>query len=105
MHYGEGAYAETEREIQALLGVAREPLAPLRPEDAPDALVAVQTEDQPGAYSGPYEAGGVWAVVEGAGALRSTACLVAINEPGCFPLLEHARHTAGDARARGRAPA
>ena len=27
MHYGEGAYAETEREIQALLGVEREPLA------------------------------------------------------------------------------
>ena len=35
MHYGEGLYEETEREIQALLGVEREPLAPLRPEDAP----------------------------------------------------------------------
>ena len=58
LHYGEGAYAETEREIQALLGVAREPVAPVRPEDDPDALVAVQTEDQPGAYCGPYEAGG-----------------------------------------------
>ena len=33
MHYGEGAYEETEREIQALLGVEREPVAPLRPED------------------------------------------------------------------------
>ena len=61
---------ETELEIQELLGVAREPLAPLRPEDAPDALIVVQTEDQPGAYSGPYEAGGVWAVVEGSGVLR-----------------------------------
>ena len=61
---------ETELEIQALLGVSREPLAPMRPEDAPDALIAPQTEDQPGAYSGPYEAGGVWAVVEGAGVLR-----------------------------------
>ena len=28
LHYGEGAYAETELEIQALLGVEREPLAP-----------------------------------------------------------------------------
>ena len=27
MHYGEGAYAETEREIQGLLGVEREPVA------------------------------------------------------------------------------
>src|SRR3954470_24000118 len=32
MHYGEGAYAETEREIQALLGVEREPVEPVRPE-------------------------------------------------------------------------
>src|SRR3954471_6689989 len=56
MHYGEGAYAETELEIQALLGVEREPLAPLRPEDAPDALIAAQSQDVMGPYSGPYEA-------------------------------------------------
>jgi hypothetical protein len=37
-HYGEGAYAETEREIQALLGVERDVLAPLRPEDAEGVL-------------------------------------------------------------------
>ncbi len=42
-HYGEGAYAETELAIQELLGVEREPLAPLRPEDAPGALLAPQT--------------------------------------------------------------
>ena len=29
---------------------------PLRPEDAPDGCSPAQTEDQPGAYSGPYEA-------------------------------------------------
>ena len=57
MHYGEGAYEETEREIQALLGVEREPLAPLRPEDAPDALIAAQTEDVSGPYSGPVRGG------------------------------------------------
>ena len=34
LHYGEGAYQETEREIQALLGVERPLLEPLRPEDA-----------------------------------------------------------------------
>src|SRR5262249_12603080 len=60
LHYGEGAYAQTEREIQLLLGVPeRASVAPVRPEDAPDALLAAQIEDQPGAYSGPYEAGGV----------------------------------------------
>ena len=35
MHYGEGAYDETEREIQELLGVERELVAPVRPEDEP----------------------------------------------------------------------
>src|SRR4051794_2757494 len=69
LHYGEGAYLETELEIQELLGVTREPLAPLRPEEAADALLEPQTEDQPGAYCGPYEAGGVWVVVEGSGEL------------------------------------
>jgi hypothetical protein len=96
LHYGEGAYAETEREIQALLGVTGDVLAPLRPEDAPDALLAAQTADQPGAYSGPYEAGGVWAVVDGAGWLHVNGTVVEVREPGCFPLLEHPRHTAGE---------
>jgi hypothetical protein len=95
LHYGEGAYVETELEIQALLGVEREPLAPLRPEEAPDALIVPQTEDQPGAYSGPYEAGGVWAVVEGSGELLVNGRSVAVTEPGCFPLIEHPVHTAG----------
>ena len=70
MHYGEGAYAETEREIQALLGLEREPLAPVRPEDDPGRAAARPDRDQPGAYSGPYEAGGVWAVLDGAGRAR-----------------------------------
>src|SRR3954453_5778215 len=66
-HYGEGAYAETERAIQELLGDDREPVAPVHPEDDPDALIAVPTPDQPGAYSGPYEAGTVWAILGGPG--------------------------------------
>src|SRR4051794_2225143 len=95
-HYGEGAYVETELEIQALLGVSREPLAPIHPEDAPEALLAAQTADQPGAYSGPYEAGGVWAVVSGVGTLEVNGRDVDVREPGCVPLLEHERHTAGE---------
>jgi hypothetical protein len=95
MHYGEGAYVETEREIQALLGLDGDTVAPVRPEDAPDALIAPQTNDQPGAYSGPYEAGGVWIVVEGAGVVRANGRELVVTEPGCFPVLEHPRHTAG----------
>ena len=94
LHYGEGAYDETEREIQALLGVDAEPLAPLRPEDAPGLLLPAQTEDQPGAYSGPYEAGAVWAVLEGTGDVTANGRTIAVTEPGCFPLVEHRHHTA-----------
>jgi thiol-disulfide isomerase/thioredoxin len=96
MHYGEGAYAETEREIQALLGVEREVLAPLRPEDAEGVLLPAQTADQPGAYSGPYEAAGVWAVLEGAGTVRANGREIAVDTPGAYPLVEHERHTRGE---------
>ena len=94
-HYGEGAYDETERAIAELLGVEPEPIAPLRPEDAPGAALAPQTADQPGAYSGPYEAGGVWAVVSGRGELVANGRAFAVDAPGCLPVVEHARHTAG----------
>ncbi|MEY2442749.1 MAG: hypothetical protein QOJ46_2175 [bacterium] len=103
MHYGEGAYDETEREICELLGEPAEPLAPVRPEDEPGALLAVQTAEQPGAWSGSYEAGGVWAVLErtappGAPAprIRANGREIAIAHSGCFALVEHERHTAGE---------
>src|SRR5450432_3572186 len=46
-HYGEGGYADTEAAIQELLGVERDPVEPLRPEDEPDATLAAQSEDVP----------------------------------------------------------
>jgi thiol-disulfide isomerase/thioredoxin len=95
MHYGEGAYGETEREIQALLGLERELVEPLRPEDAEDVLLPAQTADQPGAYSGPYEAGGAWAVLEGSGEVVANGRTFAVAAPGCHPLVEHPHHTAG----------
>jgi hypothetical protein len=100
-HYGEGAYAESELAIQELLGVRREPLEPLRAEDAPDALLVAQTRDQQGPYSGPYEAGGVWAVLDGAGTVTVNGGDAAgghtleIAQPGAYPLLEHDSHTVG----------
>jgi hypothetical protein len=51
IHYGEGAYRETELVIQGLLLEIEpdldlpEPLEPLRPEDEPGALMAPQTAD------------------------------------------------------------
>ncbi len=104
-HYGEGAYEETELAIQELLGVERELLAPLRAEDAPGAALAPPTADQPGAYCGPYEAGGVWAVLDGAGTITVTAgeCEareLAVAQAGAYPLLEHERHTSGTLELR-----
>jgi hypothetical protein len=95
LHYGEGDYDVTEREIQALLGVERALLDPLRPEDAPGARLPAQTADQPGPYSGPYEAGGVWAVVDGAGELRANGRAIAVAGPGAVALVEHPQHTEG----------
>jgi thiol-disulfide isomerase/thioredoxin len=95
MHYGEGAYQETEREIQELLGIEQDVVPPVRPEDEPGVLLPAQTEDQPGAYSGPYEAGGVWAVLEGDGEVVAGDRTIAVSEPGCFELVAHPHHTAG----------
>ncbi|MFZ1926683.1 MAG: DipZ protein [Solirubrobacteraceae bacterium] len=104
-HYGEGAYVETELAIQELLGVEREPLEPLRPEDAIDAQLLPQTAEQAGAWSGPYEAGSVWAVLDGSGTVTvSTAGseeapaeekTLGVEFPGAYKLVEHERHTQG----------
>ena len=95
LHYGEGAYEETESEIGALLGIAVEPLAPVRPEDAPDAVLPAQTADQRGLYSGPYEAGGVHLVCTGNGAVRWGEAVVAVDGCGVYTLAEHPHHTVG----------
>lgn len=94
-HLGEGGYADAELAIQQLLGIEREPLAPVRPEDAPGVLLQAQTEDQPGPYSGPYEAGGVWAVLSGTGSVTANGTEIVVEHPGAFSLVEHDRHTAG----------
>jgi len=102
-HFGEGGYAETERAIQELLGAEREPLAPVRPEDAPDATLAVQSDDVAGVYSGPYEAGEVWAVLEprkdapaSARVARANGIELTIEHPGAYRLIAHEVSTAGE---------
>jgi thiol-disulfide isomerase/thioredoxin len=111
-HYGEGGYLETELAIQELLDVEREPLASLRPEDAPDALLSRQSEEREGAWSGTYEAGDVWGVFALSGEhpegtrhagspVRGQAGVVTVNEditiaveyPGAYKLVEHPCHT------------
>jgi hypothetical protein len=95
-HYGEGGYEETERAIQELLGIEAPLVAPFRPEEAPDAVLTPQTDDVEGLYSGPYEAGGVWAVLDGRGTVTAYGRTITVDHPGCYELIAHARSTQGD---------
>jgi hypothetical protein len=95
-HYGPGAYADTELAIQELLGAEGEPvLAPLRPEDDLEAVIVVPTPEQAGAYCGPYQAGGVWAVLSGTGSVTANGRTLSVDGIGAYPLLEHERHSEG----------
>jgi hypothetical protein len=67
----------------------------VHPEDDPDAEIVAQTPDQPGAYSGPYAAGAVWAVVEGAGVLEVGGAAVTVDGPGALRVVAHPHHTEG----------
>ena len=101
-HFGEGAYDESELAIQHLLAIEREPLAPLRAEDASGCTLAPPTPEQPGAFGGRYEAGGVWAVLDGCGVVRARDELsgasveLAVAAPGAYALIEHERHAVGE---------
>jgi hypothetical protein len=95
-HYGEGGYEETERAIQELLEVDQPLVAPFRPEEVADARLEEQTDDVEGPYSGPYVAGGVWAVLDGSGTVTANLRTIAVEHPGCYQLIAHARSTAGE---------
>ena len=88
-HFGEGAYVETELAIQELLGLDREPLPALHPEDEPSARIVVPTADRPGPYSGPYVAGTVWAILDGRGEVRANGRPIAVEHPGAYVLVSH----------------
>lgn len=95
-HYGEGGYADTELAIQELLGIERPLLDPLRPEEAPGARLEPQSDDVEGPYSGPYRAGGVWAVLDGAGTVTANGRTIAVDRPGAYELIMHERSTTGE---------
>jgi hypothetical protein len=121
VHFGEGEYLETEiaiqeelREIDALQ-LLPEPMAPLRPTDAPGARVmAPSPELFPGgswerAWTAgedgeevalDYQAGGVYTTVEGSGELLAEIDgewgepIPAGPSPGLLRIAEHPRHEA-----------
>ena len=117
-HFGEGEYLATEEAVQDELRALNplsdlpEPMEPLRPTDAPGALVAPPSEEVfPGGGPGEpwspgdddnaldldYAAGGAYAAVDGLGSLSvsvdgEAARAVSVREPGLVALAEHARH-------------
>jgi hypothetical protein len=94
-HYGEGAYEETELAIQELLGLEADTVAPQRPEEVGGALLLPPTDQVDGPYSGPYEAGGVWAVLDGRGTVTVNGVAVPVDHPGAYELIRHEQSTAG----------
>jgi hypothetical protein len=113
-HFGEGEYRSTEEAVQIelreldALRFLPEPMAPLRPSDAPGALVMPPTEELfPGGsweqpWSGDelkidYEAAAVYATVEGEGKLRvaindNAPRQLQIDKPGLYKLADHGSH-------------
>jgi thiol-disulfide isomerase/thioredoxin len=95
VHFGEGGYHETEAAIQELLGIdGVDPVPYIHPEDDPDARIVVPTADVEGPYSGPYEAGAVWAVLEGPGQISVNGLPHPVDYTGAHLLVEHEHHGA-----------
>jgi hypothetical protein len=107
-HFGEGEYRGSEEAIQAelreldALQSLPEPMEPLRPSDAPGALVMPPTEElfpEDGVLEIDYEAGGAYATVEGQGTLTVTLNdndphRLQIDGARLYKLTSHERHEA-----------
>jgi hypothetical protein len=108
-HFGEGDYRATEEAIQAelreqdALQALPEPMAPLRPTDAPGAKVIPPTPElfPEGNVKLSYEAGGVHTTVEGEGEIAieldgSALDPIPISGPALYKLVEHPKHEQHD---------
>jgi hypothetical protein len=117
-HFGEGEYEATERAIQEELratngaGSLPEPMTPLRPSDAPGALVIAPTEELlPGGSLGEpwspsasepvleldYAAGGAYVTLDAQGELGvvvdGVERSIAVENAGLYELAEHPHHS------------
>ena len=94
VHHGDGAVRETEMAIRQQLGLDGDPGADCPPDDSGDLLV-VPSAARGGNGSGPYAAGEVWAVCDGAGDLSVNGESIAVDGPGAVRLIAHAHHAEG----------
>jgi hypothetical protein len=116
-HFGEGAYEDTERAVQEQLRATNgadalpEPVPPIRPSDAPGAMVIAPTEevlpggdltepwlptaDEP-ALELDYAAGGAAVSADGSGEIAASvdgeALTIAVDGAGLYELVEHPCH-------------
>ncbi len=111
-HFGEGDYRQTEEAIQEelreqdALRPLPEPMAPIRPSDAPGAVVIAPSPERIAADGRPwtcedgaahdedYEAAAAWATIEGEGEVTvsvdgGSPRAVAVDGAGLYPLAEH----------------
>ena len=77
-----GGYDETERAIQELLGEERAAVRAGPARGRPRRALAPQSDDVDGPYSGPYEAGAVWAVLDGSGTVTANGRTFAVDPSG-----------------------
>ena len=85
---------ETERAIQELLGVEREPLAPVRPEDDPERADRRPDARRRGRVLGAVRGGRrVGGALGRRGRRARTGARSRSTHPGAYPLVEHPRHT------------
>ncbi len=95
-HFGEGGYAETELAIQELLGIERETLAPVRPEDESGRCCScrrARTFPGPTAVPTRRAASGPSSRASGVATVNGTE--VAVPHPGAYELIVHEQHTEG----------
>ena len=97
LHYGEGAYVETELEIQALLGRRARAAGAGAAEDAPgraDRPADARTSRAPTPARTRRAACGRSS--RAPASLRVNGRVIEVTEPGCVALVAHGRHTAGE---------
>ena len=86
-HFGEGGYEETERAIQELLGIEREPARPAAPRGRPrGADRRPDARTSPGRGAGPTSPGRSGRSSTGAARCASTGGTIAVEHPGAYEL-------------------
>ena len=95
-HYGEGAYEETERAIQELLGLDGRRCRRCARRTRRTRCSPCRARTFKGYFAAGTRQVRVWAVLDGHGSVTVGARTFTVEHPGCYELLSHAHSTAGE---------